>query len=113
MQRVEHSEKTFAGDAGQAINALLDELVDENAAAGAGVCGCHWEALFVRTTVTERLTLILRSIAQRCVSKDEATASASWFETPAFRRLLTMRRTSGHHAAASVDSISLIQYEVP
>jgi hypothetical protein len=38
--------------------------------------------------------LILRSIAQRCVSKDEspaaATAGATWFET-ALTRLLTMR----------------------
>jgi hypothetical protein len=36
------------------------------------------------------LRLILRSIAQRCVSKDGA---APWFETPRFARLLTMRPT--------------------
>ncbi|SDJ32777.1 hypothetical protein SAMN05444171_2024 [Bradyrhizobium lablabi] len=35
------------------------------------------------------MTLILRSGAS-CVSKDEATSRASWFETP-LTRLLTMR----------------------
>ena len=35
--------------------------------------------------------LILRSIAKRCVSKDEA---ASWFETRRFATLLTMRPNS-------------------
>jgi hypothetical protein len=42
--------------------------------------------------------LILRSIAKRCVSKDEAKGLASvcrdvasWFETPRKARLLTMR----------------------
>jgi hypothetical protein len=35
--------------------------------------------------------LILRSVAQQRVSKDEATATASWFETCSFAALLTMR----------------------
>ena len=41
MQRIEHGEKTFAGDAGQPVDALLDELVDQDAAAGAGFFWCR------------------------------------------------------------------------
>jgi hypothetical protein len=41
--------------------------------------------------------LILRSIAQRCVSKDGAgPVPASWFETTRFARLLTMRMIVEH-----------------
>ena len=38
--------------------------------------------------VTALFRLILRSIAKRCVSKNEA---APWFETRCFAALLTMR----------------------
>jgi len=37
------------------------------------------------------LSLILRSRAKRGVSKDEAGALASWFETHGFAALLTIR----------------------
>jgi len=40
------------------------------------------------------LPLILRSIAKRCVSKDEAEVEASWFETRSDAALLTMRGKS-------------------
>jgi hypothetical protein len=43
--------------------------------------------------------LILRSASKKCVSKDEAAARASWFET-AFG-LLTMRREAGARAKCS------------
>jgi len=36
-------------------------------------------------------SLVLRSIAKRYISKDEAEAVASWFETPASGGLLTMK----------------------
>ena len=47
----------------------------------------------VRLLLFERkLLLILRSIAKRCVSKDEAVESAAlWFETDCCAILLTMR----------------------
>src|SRR4029077_15001182 len=61
-------------------------------AAGAGGGGGHGTVLSIRSILARRLILILRSHAKHGVSKDEATASASWFETPRCARLLTMRR---------------------
>ena len=87
MQRIEHGEKAFAGDAGQAIDALPDELINQDAAAGAGFRGGHVSVLSL--VQAGAAILIRRSHAEHGVSKDEATASASWFETR--YALLTMK----------------------
>ncbi len=42
-----------------------------------------------------RSTLILRSRAQRGVSKDDRSHRAGWFETRSFAALLTMRELRG------------------
>jgi hypothetical protein len=46
MQRVEHREKALAGDMENAVAALKDKLIDENAAAGAGSVGHAWWIAF-------------------------------------------------------------------
>jgi hypothetical protein len=111
MQRIEHGQKAFAGDAGEPVDAVPDELIDEDTAAGAGFCWCG------------HATNSADSNSRLCAVMPRFKRGIQYSMSPILfpiakdgvldRPVKPGDDSNRGYAAASVDSTSLIQYDVP